>query len=130
MPVRGSGPLTWLWRYASRSRVRRPALLLALAVGVGLAPQVVQAGALRLSWTDNSEGEAGLRIERKTGTGGAYSELSLVGPGSTSFADTSIIEGVTYCYRVQAYNGIVVSDYSNEACGTSATSLAVTVSLN
>jgi hypothetical protein len=95
-----------------------------------LAPQVAGAGQLALSWVDNSGGEAAFRIERKTGVDGAYAELDLESPGATSYADTSAIEGTTYCYRVQAYDDAGVSDFSNEACGSVATGLVLTVSLS
>ena len=129
MPVLGSSSLllSSFQRWSSRFRSRGPAILLALAAV--LAPGVAGAGQLQLSWADNSGGEAAFRIERKTGTAGAYAELDLQSSGITSYVDASALEGTTYCYRVQAYNDTSVSAYSNEACGTLATGLVVTVSL-
>jgi Divergent InlB B-repeat domain len=128
MLVLSSSPLqSSFQRWSSRFRSRGPAILLALAAV--LAPGVAGAGQLQLSWADNSGGEAGFRIERKTGTAGAYAELDLQSSGITSYVDASALDGTTYCYRVQAYSDTSVSAYSNEACGTLATGLVVTVSL-
>ena len=104
-----------------------PALLLALVVA--LAPGAAIAAQLQLSWVDNSDGQAGFRIERKASAEPAYSELALEAPGVTSYTDPTVVAGATYCYRVQAYNELGVSAYSNEACGSTAPGLVLGVSV-
>ena len=112
-----------------RQRPLQLALLLTLAVL--LAPGGAAAEQLQLTWADNSEGQAGFRIERKAETEADYAELALESPGVTAYTDATIVPGTTYCYRVQAYNETGSSPYSNEACGSAAaaTGLVLTVSV-
>jgi C1A family cysteine protease len=70
-----------------------------------------------LSWQDNSDSETGFKIERKL-AGGTYTQLDTVGANVTSYADFSVDDDTTYCYRVRAYNGGGDSAYTNEDCAT------------
>jgi hypothetical protein len=74
------------------------------------------AAKLTLTWQDNSNNEDNFAIERKTGTTGTFSQLILMPSNSTSYVDTSVTRGVTYCYRVRAFNTVGASAYTNEAC--------------
>ena len=76
------------------------------------------AAQITVTWSDNSTNETGFKIERKTNTTGAYAQIAQVGIGSTTFIDSTVYAGTTYCYRVRAYNTAGNSAYSNEACGT------------
>ena len=73
------------------------------------------AGRINLSWQDDSTNEAGFRIERKAGNGGAWSQIGTVAANVTAYPDTTAAVGPIYYYRVRAYNGGSSSDYSNEA---------------
>ena len=68
-----------------------------------------------LAWTDNSSNEYGFRIERRVGTSGAYTFLINVGAGVTSYTNSPLLSGMTYCYRVCAYQSGGLSGYTNEA---------------
>jgi hypothetical protein len=57
-----------------------------------------------LSWTDHSTNETGFKIERKTGLGGVYAQITAVGSGVTNYSDMTVAAGFTYYYRVKAYN--------------------------
>ena len=74
-----------------------------------------------LSWQDNSTNEANFHVERKAeacaGTG-AFAEIATVGINVSTFNDTNVTEGVTYCYRVAASNPAGKSAYSNTASRT------------
>ena len=74
-----------------------------------------------LTWSDNSTNEANFHIERKAeacaGTG-AFAEIATVGLNVSTFNDTAVTEGVTYCYRVTASNPAGKSAYSNTASRT------------
>ena len=59
------------------------------------------AGQLQLAWTDNSNNEDGFRIERKTGTSGNYGEIITLGINATSYTDSGLTDGATYCYRLR-----------------------------
>ena len=69
-------------------------------------------------WTDNSNNETGFKVERKTGTGGAYAQIGMSGQNLSLFNDSELAGGTQYCYRVRATNVTGDSPYSNEACVT------------
>jgi peptidyl-Asp metalloendopeptidase len=69
-----------------------------------------------LTWTDNSTGETGFRIERSANNR-KFSQIATVGPGVTSYSNTGLRRGKTYYYRVRA-NGSPNSAYSNTASAT------------
>ena len=89
---------------------------------------VADAAELTASWTDNSGGTAAFALERRTSTDASFTPLTDVPIGITSYVDTSVAQGVTYCYRVRAYNDTDQSPYSDEACGSvSSTDYSVSV---
>jgi len=104
------------------SRSRQAMLFALAAVVVAAGPSVADAAQLTLTWTDASGGQAASRIERKTGTTGTYALVAQQPAGVSSYVDTTVAAGTTYCYRVQAFDGIATSDYSNEACASPAVS--------
>ncbi len=74
----------------------------------------LMSGQVRLNWTDNSNNEAGFKIERKQ-INGSYSLLNSVVPNVIIFEDNTITTGQTYIYRVYSYNAVGNStSYSNE----------------
>jgi hypothetical protein len=111
-------PLTW------------PLAVISFAIilsSLVLSAPVAQAATLTLTWKDNSTGQARFDVERKIGSGGLYGQIAQLPMGSSSYVDTSVVAGTTYCYRVRAVNDGGVSGYSNEACASSAGELALTV---
>src|SRR5262245_21906997 len=88
------------------------------------------AGSLRLTWNDNSTNESGFKIERKAGSGGTFSVIASVAANSTSYNDTGLVNGTTYCYRISAFNATQNSTYSNESCGVPKSSAANTITTN
>ncbi|MBI3911134.1 MAG: S8 family serine peptidase [Armatimonadetes bacterium] len=75
-----------------------------------------------LSWTDNSNNEAGFEIERQT-AGEAFSVVASVGPGVTTYSDTDLNPNTTYFYRVRAFNTVADSVPSNEVSADTLTNL-------
>jgi len=73
---------------------------------------------IKLIWQDNSDNENGFSIERKKGAGGQWSQISTIPADTTSFHDHGLNAGMTYYYRVRAYNDVGYSNYSNEAQAT------------
>ncbi len=65
---------------------------------------------------DNSSNEDGFKIERRTGTTQTYTQIAIVGANVTSYNDSGLVAGDTYCYRVLAFNAAGSSPYSNKAC--------------
>jgi len=88
--------------------------LLSLAALGG--PRESGAGELQATWMDNSSNEDGFKIERRTGTTQTYTEIAIVGVNVTSYNDSGLVDGDTYCYRVNAFNAAGSSPYSDEAC--------------
>src|SRR5262245_16217920 len=83
------------------------------------------AGELTLSCLPAAGNEVGFSVERSTGVAGAFAETGQTGPDATTYVDPNVAPGVTYCYRVRAFNDEFYSDYSNTACGTTALGLTV-----
>jgi hypothetical protein len=79
---------------------------------------VISPAQLVLSWQDNSSNEDHLAIERKTGIAGVYGQIALTPPNTTSYVDSNVMSGVTYCYRVQAINSAGASSYTDAVCGS------------
>ena len=88
--------------------------LLSLA-GLG-EPRESGAGELEATWMDNSSNEDGFKIERRTGTTQTFTEIAILGTNVTSYNDSGLVDGETYCYRVLAFNAAGSSPYSNEKC--------------
>lgn len=60
----------------------------------------------------------GSLIERKAEAcagAGAFAEIATVAANVTTYTDSAVTEGVTYCYRVAAQNAAGKSAYSNTA---------------
>lgn len=74
---------------------------------------------LMLNWTDNSSNEAGFIIEREEATLSVFAVIDSVGANITSYIDNTVSQGVSYNYRVSAYNISGQSDYSNVTYVTS-----------
>jgi len=72
---------------------------------------------LSLSWMDQSGGQLGFSVERAPSAVGPFGAISTIAPGLTAFADTTVSDGGTYCYRVRATSADVAG-YTNVACGT------------
>ncbi|MEQ8471964.1 MAG: fibronectin type III domain-containing protein [Marinoscillum sp.] len=83
-----------------------------------LSATATSSSQINLSWADNSSNETGFRIERKTGSGGTYSEIATVGSNITAYNSTGLSASTTYYYRVRAYNGTGNSSYSNQSNAT------------
>jgi len=92
-----------------------------------VATGTASAAQLTLSWVDNSSGTAIFNVERKTETTGTYTRIATTSPGVTSYTDSAVVVGTTYCYRVMGSNAFGDSGYSNEACAAPSAGFDVTV---
>ena len=75
-----------------------------------------------LSWQDNSNNELNFNIERTTAanvpacqTATGFTALASVGTNVATYTDSAVVEGTTYCYRVNASNTAGTSGFSNIA---------------
>jgi acid phosphatase type 7 len=81
-----------------------------------LVATAVSSNRVNLSWTDNSGDESGFRIERcKNPNCTNFAQITQVGAGVTTFADTTVSKNTAYNYRVRAFNAAGNSAYSNTA---------------
>ena len=73
-----------------------------------------------LTWRDNSAVETGFIVERRRVGWSQWSELERTGVNITAFSNTGLFPGITYIYRVRAFNEGELSAYSNEVEATAA----------
>ena len=82
----------------------------------GLTATVIGDDLIRLQWTDTSINETGFRID-KSADNINYFNLVTLPAGTITYDDDNLNQG-TYYYRVQSYNNIGNSNYSNIASET------------
>jgi len=71
-----------------------------------------------LSWTDNSNDETSFRVERATGMGGTFAEISTTAMNVTTYDSRGLAASTEYCYRVRASNANGNSAYAATSCAT------------
>jgi hypothetical protein len=76
-----------------------------------LSASLVSITQISLKWNDNSNGETGFKIERKTGQGN-WIEIGTTGADITSYVSGGLQENTFYTFRVVAYNNAHNSGYS------------------
>jgi len=101
------------------------AVMLALSVLIWHAETI--AGQLTGSWANSGGGATGISVERSLGSSGTFTEVATTSATATSYTDTLLADGTTYCYRLRAYTATAYSAYSNTACGTTAQALTLSV---
>lgn len=84
-----------------------------LMAPTNLTAQVVSTSAVKLYWNDVSSKETGYRIERKTGNG-SFVHLASLSANTTSYTDSSVVNGESYTYRVIATSPSVQGTPSEE----------------
>ncbi|HAN19619.1 MAG: hypothetical protein A2X13_14735 [Bacteroidetes bacterium GWC2_33_15] len=87
----------------------------------GLTLLVVSDTVIRLTWTDNSNNEAGFSIERSDDLGLTYTEIDTVAAGIETYDSESLTQETEYYYRVRAYKGSKYSAYCDAANATTYT---------
>jgi C1A family cysteine protease len=79
-----------------------------------LKATTVSKSQLNLLWTDNSNNEAGFKIERCQGSGCTnFAQIATVGANVTTYSNTGLRKATIYTYRVRGYNSSGNSGYSN-----------------
>jgi hypothetical protein len=84
------------------------------AAPTNLTATPVSSSQINLAWSDNANNESGYYVQQSVGSG-AWTDIATLAANATSYANTGLLESMTYRYRVQAYNVNGVSAYSNEA---------------
>lgn len=96
------------------NRLRWLGVFLLSASMLVLAAGAAEAVALRLNWQAGSSNGSGFKIERLNGSN--YVEIASVAANVLSYSDANLTAGVSYCYRVRAFNAAGSSAPSNAAC--------------
>lgn len=90
---------------------------------------------ITVSWVDNSDNEAGFRVERSADGGVMFAPVTTVNADVTTFTDTGLAAGGAYVYRIIAFNvggssapatsqgGTTLPDPPNDPDGLTATPL-------
>ena len=94
--------------------VQRVVLTIELPAPSNLRALRVAASRVDLSWADNSAGEGGFVIERRTATT-PFTLVSTVPANSRTFSDGRVTAGEAYTYRIKANKTAGDSLPSNEA---------------
>jgi hypothetical protein len=81
----------------------------------GLTAISSNAGEVELSWTDNSSGETGFRLERSKGNANNFKPVAAVSKNTTSFTEQELQGSTTYYYRIASTTDDGFSMYSNIA---------------
>jgi hypothetical protein len=81
-----------------------------------LIGQALDKSQIRLSWTNNSTNQDGVKIERCNGSNCTnFTQITSVAGTVTTYTDSGLAAGTTYRYRVCVYNSAGNSQYSNIA---------------
>jgi serine protease len=84
-----------------------PDLVTAPSAPARMSAKVADPGVVELTWTDGSNNEQGFVIERAEKSGasvGSFETIAEVDRSSTNYTDNSVASGITYAYRVAAFN--------------------------
>ena len=80
---------------------------------------------INMTWTDNSNNEAGFKVERCAGTTAfcdshpaSWSQVFQTGPNVNYYGDTELPSSSTFSYRVRAFNVTATSASSNTSTAT------------
>lgn len=89
----------------------------------GLSVNAQSSNSVKLTWNNGSGGTpSDYRVERGTSSGGPFNLLQTVAYSRTpTFTDNGVSGGQTYCYRVRAQNGSLVSDFTSAVCASTPT---------
>ncbi len=92
-----------------------------------LSAKATSSSSFVLTWKDNSNNEAGFKIQRKEGecdSTNSWLQIATKEANVTTHTNTGLTPNTTYSYRVRAYNAAGSSDYSN--CASTKTALSGT----
>ena len=85
--------------------------------------------AIQVTWSDNSNNEAGFRVERAASGSSTWTQIGGTATNQTSYTDNGLTCGTSYRYRVKSYNGNGTSAASAEKTLTTQSCLVAPGSL-
>ena len=83
-----------------------------------LTATAVSSSGIDLSWQDNSINETGFRVQRQRDGSSDWVPVGTAPANATNFSDAGLLSGTRYRYRVQAFNQLESSTFSNQAVAT------------
>ena len=89
----------------------------------------VSASQINLTWTDNSSGELGFRIDTST-DGSNYRTAAIAGPNATSYSLTALASGTLHYVRVSAFGAYGASGHASASATTSGDAIAAPQNLD
>jgi hypothetical protein len=81
----------------------------------------LSASQAQLNWTNASSFAQNIEVDRKTGVGGTFAQVTLLQGSATTFTDTNLTAGTQYFYQIRATDG------AGNSAFTSAVSVIPTV---
>jgi hypothetical protein len=99
--------------YSEEAHVTTPATPPPVPDAPVLQANAVSYSEVDLQWTDVS-GETAFSLERKTGSGETWAEISHFNAGTLRYSDTAVSESTEYVYRIRALNSSGPGAYSSE----------------
>jgi fibronectin type 3 domain-containing protein len=100
-----------------------------LAAPINLSATAVSASQINLTWTDNSSGELGFRIDTST-DGSNYRTAAIAAPNATSYSLTALASGTLHYVRVSAFGAYGASSYASASATTSGDAIAAPQNLD
>ena len=70
---------------------------------------------IRLNWHDNSTNETGFILQARNEASGSWFEVGTTAADAETFSSGNLFPGTTYVFRVQAFNDMQSSGFSNHA---------------
>ncbi len=96
-----------------------------------LAATPVSNTQINLSWSEtavSTAAPAGFNIDESANNGNTWTQIGTAGAGASSFPVTGLQPGTTYDFKIDAFNSVGTSTFSNVASATT-TNLAASVNL-
>jgi len=85
------------------------------AAPTGLAATATSPTQVRLTWSNATADQTGVKVERRLAARGEFAELAILAGSVTTYEDNSCVPGARYLYRVRAFNDVGESPYSSAA---------------
>ena len=92
-----------------------------------LTATAVSSFRIDLAWQDNSADETGFRVQRRREGSANWVEIAIAPANATRFSDEGLLPTTLFHYRLQAFNDMTASVFSNEAMATTSKALPPTV---
>ncbi len=78
-----------------------------------LSASTVSSDSIYLSWIDNSDNEDGFKVNRSLLLSGGWAVVASLSQNTNSFFDYGLTDGTKYYYKINAFNSVGNSPYSN-----------------